>query len=134
VPFAYLEGQVKRADNGQVYQEYRVVKGTATGIHAATGKVLYRDWAGAAKQTDSYSASQWRVPDEQTAARLAEISTSISLLTADKKTIIETLRFPQGNLKEEVRKAIEEARKANGTGGGGSSAPSDSHEDGHERS
>ena len=112
VPFAYLKGTLKEASGGQQYYEYAVRTGTATGIHAGTGKVLYTGSDGnKGQQLNAYSQNEFRVPpDAQAAAGLADMATAISRMEAELSALRAGLAFSHGTLKGEVEHAIKEAR------------------------
>lgn len=119
VRFAYLKGSyapVPGADTrkaGAYYSTYTVEEATATGIHSGNGKVLVRYDDGTRKQVESnYANTHFLPPGKGTGERLADIATQASMLQAERDRILEGLKFPEGSLKNQVHREVEEARKA----------------------
>lgn len=104
---------------GTYYNSYSIHTATATGIHAGNGNVLVLTDDGTRTQVESVYTSpstHFLPPDKATGDRLAEVSTQISLLQAERNRILERLKFPKGSLRNQVFHEVVKARKAKGDG------------------
>jgi hypothetical protein len=115
VPYVYLSW------TGHEHRKAVLVTRVATGLHAASGNVLYKDGSGSGQETYGHSRSGFMTPfegNEDKAEYLALVEQRHAL---DKKIseIEARYRFGAGGLKGAVEKAIEaeHARRAGETDG-----------------
>jgi hypothetical protein len=111
VPYVHLSW------TGREPRKAVLVTRVATGLHAGSGNVLYKDGSGSGQETYGYSRSGFMKPlsDEDKAEYLA-LQEQHQALESKIKAIESKYRFAAGGLKAEVENAIgaEHAKRAGG--------------------